>query len=101
MYFRPQKSLLLSRLREKRRFVQVLAGARQVGKTTVALQALEELERPSHFASADEPALKGAGWIEQQWELGRERAAGAGERGAVLVVDEVQKVPAWSEAVKR
>jgi predicted AAA+ superfamily ATPase len=101
MYFRPQKALLLSRLREKRRFLQVVAGARQVGKTTLVLQALEELDRPSHFASADEPALKGTGWIEQQWELGRRRAVDAGAGGAVLVVDEVQKVPAWSEAVKR
>jgi uncharacterized protein len=101
MYFRPQKALLLARLREKRRFLQVVAGARQVGKTTLVLQALEDLGRPSHFVSADEPALKGTGWIEQQWELARRRAADAGAGGAVLVVDEVQKVPAWSEAVKR
>ncbi len=32
---------LLKRLKEKRRFLQVLAGPRQVGKTTLARQVMQ------------------------------------------------------------
>ena len=88
---------LLARLSEKRRFIQVLAGPRQVGKTTVARQVMEKLDLPSHYASADEPALKGPEWLSQQWELGRLKARNG---HALLILDEVQKVHGWSESVK-
>jgi hypothetical protein len=52
----------------------------------------------SHYASADEPTLQDRAWIEQQWDLGRLKAKNG---GALLVLDEVQKVPGWSEVVKR
>ncbi len=91
---------LESRLAEPRRFLQVLAGARQVGKTTLVEQVLERLEMPSVFVSADDPAANDLAWVAAQWERGR--AAAAGRRaGAVLVVDEVQKIGRWSQAVKR
>jgi len=90
---------LLSRLQEERRFIQILAGPRQSGKTTLARQALKEIGLPGHYASADEPTLRGRTWIEQQWELGRLRAGEAGD--GLLVLDEVQKAPGWSETVKR
>lgn len=90
--------LLLNRLQEPRRFIQVLAGPRQVGKTTLARQVMASVTAICHYASADEPALKGREWISQQWELGRLNA----RRGeALLVLDEVQKVQGWSEAVKQ
>ena len=92
---------LISRLREPRRFLQVLAGPRQTGKTTLARQAIEVLGLPAHYASADEPTLRGRPWIEEQWELGRLKARQAGKGGALLVLDEVQKVAGWSETVKR
>lgn len=94
-------SLLLGRLDEPRRFVDVVAGPRQAGKTTMVLQVLEAIERPGVYASADEPTLRDAQWITGQWEIARLRAAESGKRGAVLVLDEVQKVPGWSETVKR
>ena len=53
------------------------------------------------FASADEPTLRGPAWIEQQWEAARLAARDSGRRGAVLVLDEIQKIHNWSEAVKR
>lgn len=53
------------------------------------------------FASADEPTLRGPVWIEQQWEAARILARESGRRGAVLVLDEIQKIQNWSEAVKR
>lgn len=92
---------LAARLREPRRFLQVLAGPRQVGKTTMVQQVLAEFDRPSVFVSADEPALRDTAWVTAQWERARLVAKDAGKRGAVLVLDEVQKVPDWSEAVKR
>jgi len=100
-YRRPQLETLLARIREPRRFVQVLAGPRQVGKTTLARQAMEASGLPAHYASADEPALRDRIWLETQWDAGRLRARDAGRRGALLVLDEAQKVPDWSQTVKR
>ncbi|MCE0498976.1 MAG: ATP-binding protein [Methylacidiphilales bacterium] len=90
---------LLKRLKEKRRFLQVLAGPRQVGKTTLVRQVMAAAKMPAHYASADEPALRGRTWLEQQWDLARLKA-GEGKNGALLVLDEIQKIPGWSNVVK-
>lgn len=100
-YRRPQLRTLLARLREPRRFIQVLAGPRQVGKTTIARQVMEAGGLPTHYASADEPALRDRTWLEAQWDAGRLQAKDAGRRGALLILDEAQKVTDWSETVKR
>src|SRR5438552_17783284 len=91
---------LVSRLKEPRRFMQVLAGPRQVGKTTLIHQVLESANTPFHYASADQPTLRDRAWIEQEWDRGRLRAAEDARRGAVLVLDEIQKVADWSNVVK-
>ncbi len=100
-YRRPQAAELARRLAEPRRFIQVVAGPRQVGKTTLVQQVAEGLGAPVRYASADEPTLRGAEWIAQQWTAARLAARAADTRGAVLVLDEIQKIPGWSEAVKR
>lgn len=97
-YRRPAFRALADRLREPRRFIQVLAGPRQAGKTTLVRQVLDALDVPTQYASADDPTLRDRTWIEQQWEIGRRRAT---EGSAVIVLDEVQKVTDWSEVVKR
>lgn len=97
-YQRPQGAELAARLRQPRRFIQVVAGPRQVGKSTLVQQVTERLKLPVRYASADEPTLRGADWIAQQWDAAR--LAATGKRGAVLVLDEIQKIPAWSETVK-
>src|SRR6059036_730980 len=97
-YRRPQAAELVRRLAEPRRFIQVVAGARQVGKTTMVQQVTETVRVPVRFASADEPTLRGAEWVAQQWEAAR---LAAGPRGGILVLDEVQKAVGWSESVKR
>jgi len=100
-YRRPQAEVLARRLAEPRRFIQVVAGPRQVGKSTLVQQVAATLEGNVRYASADEPTLRGAEWIAQQWEAARLAARDGGAHGAVLALDEVQKIPAWSEAVKR
>ena len=100
-YTRPQAAELHGRLGERRRFMQVVTGARQVGKTTLATHVVERARLPYVFASADEPTLRGSDWIDAQWEAGRLLLRDSGQGGALLVLDEVQKVPHWSEAVKR
>lgn len=94
-------AVLVTRLAEPRRFLHVVAGPRQVGKTTLVQQVLPQLDRPSVFVSADEPALRDAAWLAAQWERARLLALDSGKQGAVLALDEVQKIPGWSEAVKR
>lgn len=98
---RRQADVLAARLHEPRRFLQVVAGARQVGKTTLVAQVIDRLDLPSVFISADEPSLGDAAWLDAQWNRARAAAADAGKAGAVLALDEVQKIPGWSETVKR
>ncbi len=98
---RPQAATLRARLDEPRRFLQVVAGPRQVGKTTLVEQVLGQLPMPSLLVSADEPTLGDPAWLAAQWERARLAAADAGGTGAVLALDEVQKIPGWSETVKR
>jgi len=100
-FVRPQAAVLSRRLREARRFVQAVTGPRQVGKTTLVRQVIETGHFRVRFASADEPTLRGREWIEQQWEAARLEAGDAGKHGAVLVLDEIQKIPSWSGTVKR
>jgi predicted AAA+ superfamily ATPase len=98
---REHAAILAARLAEPRRFLQVVAGPRQVGKTTLVQQSLADAERPHVLVSADEPGLRDAAWLDAQWERARLLAKDAGKTAAVLALDEVQKIPDWSEAVKR
>jgi predicted AAA+ superfamily ATPase len=95
---RVQAAELLRRLAEPRRFIQVVAGARQVGKTTLVEQVCQEMNLTVRSASADEPTLRGPEWVATQWEAAR---LGAGSGEGLLVLDEVQKAAGWSESVKR
>jgi len=102
MFKRPVYGVIAKRLQEKRRFIQVLSGPRQTGKTTLALQLIDDISVSTHYASADEPALKSTAWIEQQWETARFKIKQGGlPQGGLLVLDEIHKIPGWSETVKR
>jgi hypothetical protein len=101
MFKRPHFRTLLDRLSEPRRFIQVLSGPRQSGKTTLISQVLGELPRPSRYASADAAEASGPAWLEQQWNAARHEIASSAGRDFVLVIDEIQKIPSWSETVKR
>ena len=95
-------STILQRLYDQRRFIQVLAGPRQTGKTTLARQLLQDKSISGHYASADEPTLKSLSWIEQQWEIARLMTGKAdATQYQVFILDEIQKINGWSEVVKK
>ena len=100
-YQRSIGDTLANRLEEPRRFIQAVAGPRQVGKTTLVRQILAASGIPHRYASADEPSLRGLPWLEEQWNAARLLVEGDASGGVVLVLDEVQKIPGWSETVKR
>lgn len=95
---RPVFQELMKRFQQKRPLIQVLLGPRQVGKTTLALQLAEKLERASHYASCDLATLQDVNWIRQQWEIGRLKVKESG--AALLILDEVQKISHWSDFIK-
>jgi len=97
MFKRKLVPQLADRLNEPRRFIQIVVGPRQTGKTTAVLQTLEELDMPKHFVSADDPNLVSTEWLRNEWEQARALAK-SGE--SILVIDEIQKVGKWSSIVK-
>lgn len=94
-YTRPFVSLLQQRLSEQQPRIQVLTGPRQVGKTTGVRQMLQRAQLPSHYANADDLLTTDRTWLLEQWQ----RAMALGS-ASILVIDEIQKVPNWSETVK-
>lgn len=88
---------LLARIKEPRKFIQVLLGPRQVGKTTLVLDLEKRLKIPVHYISADTATLEDLTWIKAQWETAREKAS----TEALFIIDEVQKIPNWSDLIKK
>lgn len=81
------------------RLLQVVTGPRQVGKTTIALQIHERWRGQKVYESADQPHTPGAEWISIHWKNARHLPLKVGE-DTLLILDEVQKIPRWSEVVK-
>ena len=101
MYKRAEYQIIKSRLEEPRRFIQVLMGPRQVGKSTVVKQVLQDYEGEYLFFSADNvPATNGA-WISDCWSSVRRLMIAKELTSIVLVIDEIQKIANWSEVVKK
>lgn len=94
MYSRPQYNTLLERLKERRKFIQILLGPRQVGKTTLSQQILKEFGNTAHYASADLKSVQNSVWINQQWTNARLQGK------ELLILDEIQKIKDWSDTVK-
>lgn len=99
-YQRLQIKELEKRIHEKRKFIQVIMGPRQVGKTTMVTQLLKKVKIPSYFVSADNVANADKIWLEQQWEIARLRIKQKESKEFLLVIDEIQKIYNWSEAIK-
>jgi len=100
MFERHHLQDVIKRILEPRRFIQVLIGPRQVGKTTLVSQLLEKSKIGNHFASADAVAASSAVWLEQQWETARLKMDQQEAPEFLLVIDEIQKISNWSETVK-
>lgn len=101
MYKRPEYQVITQRLKEPRRFIQVVMGTRQVGKTTVVKQVLQDLDAPYMLYSADNVPATNSGWISNCWTAVRLLKENNGWDSIVLVIDEIQKIPNWSEVVKK
>lgn len=95
-YFR----VLWDRLHSTPRLLQVVVGPRQVGKTTLAFQLLGRWRGPTKYETADQPALPTLSWLQAQWQEARDLVR-RDRHEVLLVLDEVQKIPRWSEVVKR
>ncbi|MDR1376930.1 MAG: AAA family ATPase, partial [Synergistaceae bacterium] len=100
-YKRALLKKMISRLQEPRRFIQVIAGPRQVGKTTLAGQIVDELAELTAYHTADDTTEYGTAWIDRIWEALRVRMRLEGQQEAVLFIDEIQKIKDWSETVKK
>ncbi len=100
-YIRKQYHTLRARIQEPRRFVQVLAGPRQVGKSTLIRQVLRDITIPHTIEVADAVDPKDSDWIRRVWEGARTTMRLRGEEERLLVIDEIQKIDNWSEMVKR
>ena len=117
-YQRSQVTTLSHRLAEPPRLLISLFGPRQTGKTTIVRQALRKIDIESRYLAVDEPEssaqrvpfdvtaatfpsplLRNANWLVRNWEEARLEAERF-RRGFVLVFDEIQKIPRWSETVK-
>ncbi|MCK9404480.1 MAG: AAA family ATPase [Chitinophagaceae bacterium] len=91
MFERAHLQILIKRTLEARRFIQVVMGPRQVGKTTMVNQLVEKLSIPHHFTSADAVAASDNIWL----KLKQSKRA-----DFLLIIDEIQKIDNWSETVK-
>ena len=85
-------------LRESRRFIQVVIGPRQTGKSTGVSQALGKLSAPVVEYAFDRPRDRRSAKLEEIWGQAREMLGSSPE--VILSLDEIQKVPDWSSTVK-
>lgn len=101
MYKRAEYQVIKDRLEEQRRFIQVVMGARQIGKSTVVKQVLKDLNAPYQLFSADNVPATNSAWISNCWAAVRSLKESKGQESIILVIDEIQKIANWSEVVKK
>ena len=101
MIRRQQHDFLISYINEPRRTIQVVAGPRQVGKTTMVKQVLKEITVPSMFFNADGVAPDDNTWIATRWEDARALMRFGQIQEFLIVFDEIHKINNWSEQVKK
>lgn len=101
MYKRLEYQIIKARLEEPKRFIQVVMGPRQVGKSTVVRQVLSDLEEPYQLFSADNVPASNSAWVSNCWAATRTLMETKGYKTIILVIDEIQKIMNWSEVVKK
>lgn len=101
MYERAYCKTIKERLEEPRKFIQIVTGPRQVGKTTMVKQVLKSCTSPWLMYSADDVPVTKREWISDCWESARTKLHTESLDSMILVIDEVQKIAGWSEVVKK
>ena len=101
MFKRVQCKELTLRISEQRDKIQVISGPRQVGKSTMVKQVLQETTIPHMLVSADNVDKANSAWIGEMWATARARMKASNAAEFLLVIDEVHKLDNWSEAVKK
>jgi len=101
MYERTELEVLRKRINEPRKFIQVISGPRQVGKTTLVTQLYNQLSVPAMYQSADAVPAGDDVWLDQVWDTARLKMTGEKAGEFLLIIDEIQKVSNWSEVVKK
>ncbi|TKB98746.1 ATP-binding protein [Pedobacter cryophilus] len=101
MFQRSYLQQLTTRIKEPKKFIQVLMGPRQVGKTTLIGQLIKEINIPHQFESADAVPASDSVWLTSLWESVRIKIKNEGIEEFLLVIDEIQKIDNWSEIVKK
>ena len=101
MFRRVQINELKQRILEPRNRIQVISGPRQVGKSTMVKQALQDITVPNMLVSADNIDHTNTTWIGEMWATARARMKAAKNEEYLLIIDEVHKLDNWSEAVKK
>lgn len=101
MYKRVQIKELKQRIIEPRNKIQVVSGPRQVGKTTIVKQVLQEIDIPAEYVSADNIAPTNTDWISEVWAAARASMKISKKKEYLLIIDELHKINNWSEAVKK
>ena len=101
MFYRSYLETVKKRIQEPRKFIQVILGPRQVGKTTMITQLLSQLSVPNLYESADAIPVTNSAWLTQLWEAARLRIKVSGATEYLIVIDEIQKIDNWSEIVKQ
>ena len=99
MYKLKAVDVILQRFGEPRKRIQVIAGPRQVGKTTSVEQALAEYRGGYTYKLAEGLGLSPLDWLAAEWNAARAKAKTEGEH--LLVIDEIHKIKGWSTVVKR
>ena len=101
MFERSVLQNIKKRISEERKFIQVLVGPRQVGKTTLIKQLIQKQDIAYHFVTADDLYAADTTWLKREWGNARLQMQQSNETEILFIVDEVQKVSNWSEAVKK
>jgi len=101
MFERTYLKYVRSRIEEPRKFIQVILGPRQVGKTTMITQLLSQLSVPNLYESADAISITNSVWLLQLWESARLELKVSNATEFLLVIDEIQKIDNWSEIIKQ
>lgn len=93
------KELLLERLAEPAPGrIQLLAGPRQVGKTTLLLEIAKRFAERAVYAAADSPEAALPGYWERVVARAEDTAASQG--GAILLLDEAHYLQTWAARLK-